>query len=184
MWEDRRKELDPKTKNYPKEKLDLLLMIFEKYSEAEIEAESERILSSSQLYAEMSEYDKSLLQAVIVRALNSGNRASLVSVLARKTPRSIASNSIELYLAIRDADNILILLESYRQATAPDNKRVLMQALSGSFKDQRERFKGDEEFLESIKEWYFANRQKLKVNPYYHPLESSGSARNLFVITP
>jgi glutathione peroxidase-family protein len=182
LWDQQLKELDHLTKNYPKDRLDVLLTILEKFSAQEIRSESERILETPLAYAKMSEYEQTFMQALVVRALNENNRSSLVDLLARKAPRSIAANPIELYLTIKDADNILFLFESYQQTSASDNKQVLMEALNGSFKDQRKLLKSDEEFLKVSKEWYLKNRSKLRVNPYYYPRESSPSTWHLFVV--
>lgn len=181
-WEEREKGLERRTKDYPGNRLKLLLTILEQTPEGEIKAESERVFASTQAYAEMSHYDQTLIQALVWRAANAKDRASLVSMLARKAPRSFATIPLELSLALRDPDNILIIFESYQQATDADNKKLLMRALRGSFKDQREQFKNDEEFLQATKEWYLANRSKLKVNTSYYPFETTSSTKDLFVI--
>lgn len=181
-WEEREKRLERRIADYPANRLKLLLTILEQTPEEEIKAESERVFASTQAYAEMSHYDQTLIQALVWRAANETDRAGLVFMLARKAPRSIATIPLELSLCLRDPDNILIIFESYHEATDADNKKLLVRALRGGFKDQRERFENDEAFLQATKEWYLANRSKLKVNPYYYPFETTSSTKDLFVV--
>lgn len=180
-WEEQDKKLERKTKHFPENRLKILKTILEQSSAEEIKAESERVFTSAQAYVELSKFEQTLIQLLVSRAVDARDRAGLVFMLARKAPHHIATIPLELHLSYKDHDNILIIFESYEQTTAAENKKLLLRALRGSFRDQRDQFKNDEEFLKASKQWYLANRLNLKVNPSYYPFENTSSTKYLFV---
>ena len=57
LWERRSKSLNPRTKNYPKNKVDLLRRILAGSSAKKVATEFERVRSSKVDYVQMSDYD-------------------------------------------------------------------------------------------------------------------------------
>lgn len=180
-WQDRSKALDQRTKNYPKNKVDLLRKILDQAPAKEVAMEFERVRSSRTDYVKMSDYDQTLLQAFVTAAVESKDSSRLVYLLSGKCPRYIGAVPIELYLAIISADNLLILFDSYEQSVSDDSKNTILEALSGVFRAVRQEFKDEKLFINASKEWYLQNRAKARVNPYYHPRAYGPITGNFFI---
>lgn len=181
LWEARSKSLNPRTKDYPKNKVDLLRRILRNASPNEIETEFERVRTSHVDYARMSDYDQTLLQAFVADAAERKDGSQLVRLLSSKCPRYIGAVPIELYLAIISADNVLILFDSYNQSTAGDTQDSILAILGSVFREVRNENKDEKSFINASKDWYLQNLSKVRVNPYYH-LQASGPITGKFFI--
>jgi hypothetical protein len=113
LWESKSKSLNPRTNNYPKNKLDLLLRILRRSASGDVQSEFERVRSVSEEYAKMSEYDQTLLQAFVADAAERKDKSRLVDLLSRKCQLYIGAVPIEVYLRIGQMPLILIGIGSH-----------------------------------------------------------------------
>lgn len=169
LWEEKSKNLNKRTKNYPRNKIDLLCELLKQVSTDEVKIEFERVRNSPVDYAAMSDYDQTLVQAFVEEAVKRKESQRLTYLLTGKCPRYIGSVPIELYLSIISARNILVLLDSYDKSTNEDAKKTIMSALGAVFRTLRQRYENDQQFVQASKEWYLDNQYRVKVNPYYNP---------------
>jgi hypothetical protein len=182
-WEEQCKKLDPikLTKDYPGKKLDILLSLLKKAPESQVNAERERIRRESNEYEQMEEYDRYLLQSLVLISANAKDRAGLVYILSAKCPRFIANSPIELEVAsLEIAQPFLILFDSYDKATDGE-QRYLLAILRHAFKEFSPKYPDDREFVAASKAWYLENESQIKPNPYYHPFVDFAEQRDLFV---
>src|SRR6266566_4860797 len=180
LWARKFRRLSKHSKDAPRQNLDIMLDLLDRAPKEQVEAELERTRNLAIDYARMSDYDLTLPQALVFRLRyrregggfklkDPEDKKRIVYLLSGKCPRYIATVPIELFLPINSPDNILLLFDSYEKSTNKDTQRIILEALSRGFKKLRQEHKNDKDFLSTSKEWFLANRTKLKVNPYYIP---------------
>lgn len=181
LWEAKHRQIERRSKSYPKAKLDALLTLLRQSTKGEVRSESERVASTTTAYARLSDYDQTLVQALVVRALEQKDRKSLVSLLSVKCPRYVSDLPLELFLAVNTKESVLLLFESYEAAQNEDARKNLFEALRCSFRDLHGSFANAETLLTTGKEWFLRNRARYKVNPFYKPYSVSPHYHALFV---
>lgn len=184
QWETRVKELDLAEvgKDYPAKRLEILLSLLADASAEEIKTEFERIRSSPTDVQNMSEYDRTLLQAFVVTAVKNGDRDKLVYLLSSRCPPFVATDPIELYLADSGMTApLLVLFDSYEKATTDHSKRFILEVLKRVFGSVVQEESSEKEFLAASKDWYLRVGSKLKINTHYHPAALDDDDRELFV---
>lgn len=180
LWEEKCRGLKP-SKNTPGEKVSVLLTILEQSPEEQVRAELERVRALETPYESLSDYDKTLLQALVHLASRRGDGEKLVYILSGKTPRYVGVLPLELSLGIKDQDSVLLLFDSYERATAVDTKRVLLEVIGSAFKSLRQSQADDADFLQKSKQWYLDNKTRVKVNPFYAPHSLSPRRTEFFI---
>lgn len=181
LWEARHGQIERRSKDYPKAKLDALLTLLRQAAPEQVSSESERIAGADTAYARLSDYDQTLVQALVVRALERKDQKSLVSLLAAKCPRYVSDLPLELFLAVNTKESVLLLFESYEAAQNEDARKSLFEALRCSFRDLHGSSAHGETFLTTAREWFLKNRARYKVNPLYKPYSLSPHYHALFV---
>lgn len=182
-WEQSCKSLDQNQlgMKYPARKLDLLIKLLGQTPAPQVNAERERIRRDPNEYEQMEEYDRYLLQSLVLISANAKDRAGLVYILSAKCPRFIANSPIELEVAsLEIAQSFLILFDSYDRATDSE-QRYLLAILRHAFKEFSPKYPDDREFVAASKAWYLENESQIKPNPYYHPFVDFAEQRDLFV---
>jgi hypothetical protein len=168
-WEEEIKELNPRTKSYPDNKNHVLLDLLDKSGPEQVKSELERVRSSPTEYGKMSDYEQTLVQAFVLKFAHQNEKGQMLYLLSGKFPRYVGTVPTELFLGINSKDNILLVIDSYERATDEAVRTSILEALSVIFRDLRQKYKGDAEFVEHSKQWYLGNRTRIKVNPYYEP---------------
>ena len=184
QWEARVKELDllKVGKDYPAKRLEILQPLLANAPDEEIRTEFERIRSSPTAVPDMSEYDRTLLQAFVETTVKNGDRDKLVYLLSSKCPPFIATVPIELYLAESGMTTpLLVLFDSYEKATADRSKRFILEVLKRVFGPVVQEESSEKEFLAASKDWYLRVGSKLKINIHYHPAALDDDDRELFL---
>jgi hypothetical protein len=182
QWEQSCKTLNEKKlgRDYPGRKLDILVQILGQTPTSQVDAERERIRRVPNDYPGMEEYDRTLLQALVLISERKKDRDGLVYLLSAKCPRFIAGSAIELEIASLDINEpFLILIDSYQKAS--DERRYLAGIIRDSLGDLSEKNPDDSKFVAEARDWYLANFDKIAVNPYYHPFGPAAEQRNLFI---
>ena len=181
-WEQERAHLDKLSKSYPANQLAILKSLLDKLPPEQVAREFERIRSMPVGFREMSDFDENLLQVFVIKAAQQKDRTNLVYLLSGHCPRFIATDGIELYLALSGMpDPLLILFDSYSKADKEVARKELIEALSSVFRDLRREHPGDHDFVDASKEWYVKHQNKLRVNPYYQPDSNFSESRDFFV---
>lgn len=183
QWEARVKELNLAEvgKDYPAKRLEILQPLLANAPAEETRAEFERIRSSPTDVQNMSEYDRTLLQAFVETAVMNGDRDKLVQLLSFKCPPFIATDPIELYLADSGMPTpLLVLFDSY-EATTDRSKRFILEVLKRVFRSVVHEENSEEKFLAASRDWYLRVGSKLKINSHYHPAALDDDDRELFV---
>jgi hypothetical protein len=184
-WEQERARLDKLSKSYPANQLQLLQSLIEKLPPEQLAGEFERIRSTSTSYQQMSDFDQNFLQVFVIRTVQQGDRSRLVYLLSGHCPRFIATDGIELYLALsRMPSPLSILFDSYSQAEKDTARSEIIEALASVFRNLRRKYADDREFVDACKQWYLSNESKLKVNPYYQPNSEFSESRDFFANSP
>lgn len=184
LWEARVKELDllKVGKDYPAKRLEILQSLLANAPDQEIRTEFERIRSSPTYVPNMSEYDRTLLQAFVVTAVKNGDRDKLVYLFSSKCPPFIATDPIELYLADSGmTEPLLVLFDSYEKTTIDRSKRSFLEVLKRVFRSVVPEEDSEKEFLTASKDWYLKVGSKLKINRHYHPAALDDDNRELFL---
>ena len=192
LWERKVRRLPNHSKDAPRQNVDIMVQLLDRAPKGQLDAELERIRNSSVRYTDMSDYDLSLLQAFVFRLRyrteggeyklrNPEDKERIVYLLSGKCPRYIATVPIELFLTINSSENVLLLFDSHERSTNEGTQRIILEALSSGFRKLRREYKDDKEFLATSKEWFLANRAKLKVNSYYVPNGLAEKTRDLFL---
>lgn len=192
LWARKFRRLSKHSQDAPQQNVDIMLDLLDRAPKDQVDAELERIRNLSIDYARISGYDLTLLQALVVRLRyrregdgfklkTPEDKERIVYLLSGKCPLYIATVPIELFLTINSSDNILLLFDSHEKSTNKDTQRTILEALSRDLKKLRQEHKNDKDFLSTSKEWFLANRTKLKVNPYYIPNGLSTTTIDLFL---
>ncbi len=181
-WEEKIKDLNPRTKSYQDDKNHVLLDLLDKSQPEQVKIELERVRSSQTDYSKMSDYEQTLLQAFVLNFVHQNKKRQVVYLLSGKFPRYVGVVPTELFLGINAKDNILLLLDSYERATDEAVRRSILEALSAVFRELRQKCKVDREFIEQSKKWYLGNRKKIKVNPYYEPRDYGPITGDFFLL--
>jgi hypothetical protein len=168
-WEKKIKELNPRTKSYPDNKNHVLLDLLDKSRPEQVKMELESVRSLQTDYSKMSDYEQTLVQAFVLKFVHQKQKRQIVYLLSGKFPRYVGVVPTELFLGINSKDNILLVINSYERATNEAVRRSILEALSVVFRDLRQKYKVDQDFIEHSKQWYLSNRNRIKVNPYYEP---------------
>jgi len=119
-WDEQTRLLDRDKlqKDYPGQKLDLLVKLLEEAPSTQFNSEFERVRELPSGYEQMEEYDKYLLQAFFLIYGKQNDRDKLVDLLSAKCPRFIATSPIELEVAsLSVKDPFLVLLDSYDKSS-------------------------------------------------------------------
>lgn len=181
-WEQERAPLDKLSKGYPANQLTILESLIEKLPPEQVASEFDRIRSTSTSFQQMSDFDQNLLQVFVIRSVQQRDRTKLVYLLSGHCPRFIATDGIELYLALSGMPNpLLILFDSYAQAEKETARGEIIEALGSAFRKLRREHSDDQDFVATCKQWYLSNQGKLKVNPYYHSNSDFSESRDFFV---
>ena len=130
---------------------------------------------------DLSDYDKTLVQAFVEVLFDEGDYKRLTYFLAGKCPRAVGFRPIESALVYRNPNDILLLFDSYDQAANEDARLTILAALGSAFRDIRLATKDDVEFINASRNWFTTNKDRLKVNRNYSPYYKSEN-NNLFVI--
>jgi hypothetical protein len=181
-WEQERAHLDKLSKSYPANQLKILESLIERLPPEQVATEFNRIRSTTTPYQQMSDFDQNLLQVFVIRSVQQKDRAKVVYLLSGQCPRFIATDGIELYLALSGmTDPLLILFDSYAQADKDYARSEITEALGSVFRDLRREHADDREFVDACKQWYLSNKNRVKVNPYYQPDSDFSESRDLFI---
>lgn len=178
-WEQERARLDKLSKSYPANQLNLLQSLIEKLPPEQLAGEFERVRSTTTSYQQMSDFDQNILQVFVIRSVQQRDRTRLVYLLSGHCPRFIATDSIELYLALSGMPNpLLILFDSYAEAEKDTARGEIIEALASVFRNLRREHADDREFVDRCKQWYLSDQSRLKVNPYYQPNSDFSESRD------
>lgn len=182
LWEQERAQLNKTSKDYPAKQLSILRSLTENLSPEQLAAEFERIRWAPTNFGQMSDFDQNLLQVFVIRSVQQRDREKLVYLLSGNCPRFIATDAIELYLALSGIpDPLLVLFDSYAQSQKEPVRSDILEILGDAFRKLRREHPDAREFLEASKQWYLSNGNKLKVNPYYQPDSDFSESRDFFL---
>lgn len=185
LWEERVKNIDfsKVRKGAEVERLSILEALLEQAPPEQVQAEFERLRSSPTPANKLTDYDTTLLQLLVERAVKRGERDRLVDLLSAKCPRFVGVDSLELYLAdSKLPDPLLVLFDSHERAANDDSKRVLMEILKRVFGFVISEHTDEKKFLVASKEWYSRVGNKLQINVDYHPIPLGRPNKELFVL--
>ena len=181
IWTAQASKLNNKSKSFPAEQLDLLLTLLDKAPEDLVIKEMEQLRAKPAAESELSEYERVLLEAFVVRWVRQNNTQMLIYLISAKCPRFVGSTSLELYLTMfYSPDPLLILIESYRKSVNEDARKTLLQTLNHVCSLSRETFSDDNDYVSAIEDWYLKNKDHIKPDPYYVPNSILSSNRILF----
>jgi hypothetical protein len=181
-WRKKKEGLSLKSKDWPRQSLQVLVALLDQAPPDQVSTELERLRNSKTDYDRMSDYDQTLLQALIVRLLDRDSRDKIIYILSGKCPRYIATVPIELYFAIKSLGNLQLLFDAYQTAINEDARRISFSALAAAFRNLKQANERQDEFIARAKQWFLANQPNLKVNPYYAPNGLSKTTTDFFLI--
>ena len=182
-WEAECKKLNPSElgNNYPGKSLNILKELLKRAPKEQVNSELERVRKETAAYEQMSDYDRSLLQAFFGIYAYQADRKMLVHLLSAKAPRFIATSPVEAEVAsVKTNEPFLILYESLDLATG-DQRQFLLKVLRDALKDISAEYPDDTAFIMNSRTWYQQNVSQIKVNPYYDPAFPRGLQRDLFI---
>ena len=182
-WTTRADKLNKTSKDYPAERLDLLSTLLDQSAEGQVRWEMEQLLANPTAEPDLSDYEHTLLETFVVRGVKQRDRELLRRVLSVKCPRFVGATPIELFLAVSHSDlpdPLLILFESYKKAANADARATLYDAISHLRELSREDFSSDQDYVSAVEAWYLENKDRVKYNPYYHPMALDAEGRILF----
>jgi hypothetical protein len=182
-WTTQADKLNKKSTDYPAERLNLLIALLDHSPEEQVRWEREQLLANPTAEPDLSEYEHTLLESFVVRGVKQRDRELLRRMLSVKCPRFVGATPIELFLTVSHSDlpdPLLVLFESYKQAANADARATLYEALSHLCGISREGFSSDQDYVSAVEAWYLKNKDRVKYNPYYHPLSLDAEGRILF----
>ncbi len=181
-WAEEVSRLNKNSTNYAAEKIGILSKLLDEASDAQAAREMEHLLADPTTVQKLPEYEHTLLEALVVRGVKQRDREMLTRLLSVKCPRYVGLDAVELYLALSDlTDPLLILFESYRKAVNEEARQTLKDAVSEVSDLPRADFSDDRAYVSPMEDWYVKNKDGLKVNPYYAPHSPFKSNRKLFM---
>jgi hypothetical protein len=179
IWEQKSQNLDRKSKNINRERLNLMLEILSQASRDDVKAEFGRLNTRGDGYGRMTEYDQVLVQAFVDRLISEKNDDELIQLISKRTPRNVGSIPIELFLATRHREKLLVLFKGYENVGNDGAKEDLLSIFSCIFPDFRKSAESDEDFITTSKAWYVKNAER-RVNTFYEPCSSWPDRRMFF----
>lgn len=166
--EEKYRDLDIKNKpmKIDKYKLDTMVEILNSLPEKQIDQQHKACIESK----EHSQYISYLNKAFVIYYTNKTNEEKLIDMLSKKCPDGMR---IEVKLALSDFDNpVSILHKSYNMAAGDSKKRILWR-INKAFPSLRSKIKDDDEFVDACNKWYLENKDQLRVNIGYLPVDTS-----------
>jgi len=134
------------------------------------------------------DYDKTLLEALILNAVKRRDAARLSALLSANCPSHIGFIPLEFYVAQEWPGGFTVLFDSYAKAKSEHAKQGLMLCLGRAFGPLREQSRGNEQFVAAAERWYKENHEKANINQKYPHLgarpawESMHADKNLFIL--
>jgi hypothetical protein len=130
------------------------------------------------LEKDRSPFANSVLSHMVVAFVDSGNRKSLVTLLATRCPNRVYTyNDIEYYLALWERKKtlkhpILILGEAYSRCKAPEVRHDIAKVIRRGFATMqipglRYSDQKDDSYVENAMKWYQMHKDELAPNPKY-----------------
>ncbi|MFL6335732.1 MAG: hypothetical protein ACJ754_20675 [Pyrinomonadaceae bacterium] len=120
--------------------------------------------------------------STVVRGVKRRDGGMLTRLLSIKCPRYIGLYTVELYLALSDLpDPLLILFEGYRKAANEEARQTLKDAVSQVSDLPRADFGDDSAYVSAVEAWYLKNKDGLDVNSTYSPRSQFDSRRKLLM---
>jgi len=182
QWNERSRAFDRQSKDYPSQKLNLLLSLLKDVSPSQISAEAERLEQLPDSYADLSEFDQTEVQAFVTLFAAEAKPTRIIQLIAAVCPRSIGAEPIESYLAnLQGSAGVTVLFDGYENAVREKPRASIMAILRDAFNLLAKRYPDDKEFASAAKNWYLTNKNTLRVNPYYHPDALVPDNQQLFV---
>jgi hypothetical protein len=180
-WAGEVSKLDKYSRNYSAERIDVLSKLLDEAPDAQVAREVEQLLADPTTVKMLPEYEHTLLEALVVRGVKRRDRQMLTRLLSIKCPRYVNLDAVELYLALSDlTDPLLILFESYRKAANEEARQTLRDAVSQVSDLPRADFGDDSAYVSAVEAWYVKNKDDLEVNPSYSPRSRFDSRLKLF----
>jgi hypothetical protein len=185
LWEQRIKQLNKESKDYPEKKLAILQAVFRETPAESVNLEREAITRSSLQYSQLSEYEQTALQSFAATDIDARASAKLIALFSAKPPRYIGAEPIELYLANSSlSEPLLLIFDSHDAATDPNAKKSLVLILGDAFKTLRAQYSDDANFLRASKQWYLAHKSQVRINTNYHPDSPFPENQQLLILSP
>ncbi len=120
---------------------------------------------------EWSDFDRSVIEALLEVFATSGDRENLVTLLSLRCPSQYGVMNIEGYLvhigAKKLKDPVLILGEAYSRCQVPEVQKVIAKAVRRGFKGFGIRGNDDTDFVQRAMEWYDQEKAQLVFNRDY-----------------
>lgn len=163
-------EIDPKLKDGPRQRLDLVEQLLEKSDETFRGRELSRLGSQPS----HTQFDDLLVQAFVERLLISGDIKSLESLLKVNCPEYIAAIPLEFVLArSKQSDAILLLPHAYSIDATNVASQAILRCLTRAFPTLKKTEHSDASFVAACEIWWIANHSVYSINSRYPHLPSS-----------
>jgi len=156
--------LNPQTKEYPQQRVKILLQLLDQGGEAKRQTEFERLVGKSEQTDKA--FDTILAQAFVEYFLKRQDTASLQKLLAARCPDYVGGIPLEFVLAASSPKMLLPLPKAF-QAASSDSRSTILACLARAFPALRQPGVSDADFARECERWISQSSESFTLNRSY-----------------
>lgn len=156
--------LNPQTKEYPQQRVEILLQLLDQCGEPKRQTEFERLVGKSEQTDKA--FDAILAQAFIGYFLKRQDTASLQKLLSGKCPDYVGGTPLEFVLAASSPKMLLPLPRAFQTASG-ESRTTILACLARAFPTLRQPGVSDADFARECERWISQSSKSFTLNRCY-----------------